>query len=443
MGIPSVNGLAMQSTGVASFRKMTPGMLESQRLAMANDIVKTTKAEVAITLKKAAPALGIDGTAYHILDILIGLTRADDWKQDRRPLVAISNDKLAEYVCRSTRTVIRALKRLVEVGILAYRDSSTGRRFIYRNGASGEIDRGYGFDFSPARQRIDEIKRIGEEFQARVRAEQEAKRTVNRLSRAIVDACRTGQSEGVDCTVFLEELSAIMETPMLLLERADKVSKLYELVVEELAEEKTEDEQAASDFNEYAKMSCDHDIDVTPYNITTHQAHINSKTRQPSNDGYSNNNSASNEASKIALEKDQSSKFSAKSNAPAQLQSRQSGQLDNGLSEHLSAISIGLIDSATTETQEMLGMQFSSWFELAQSGEQLRLAIGLSEDGWKQAVVTLGEKMAAAVLVVTVEKTLRDPEGISRPAGYFRACVDRAKDGKLALHKSLYGLALG
>ncbi|KZL13206.1 hypothetical protein PsAD26_01976 [Pseudovibrio sp. Ad26] len=443
MGLPSVNGLAMQSTGVASFRKMTPGMLESQRLAMANDIVKTTKAEVAITLKKAAPALGIDGTAYHILDILIGLTRADDWKQDRRPLVAISNDKLAEYVCRSTRTVIRALKRLVEVGILAYRDSSTGRRFIYRNGASGEIDRGYGFDFSPARQRIDEIKRIGEEFQARVRAEQEAKRTVNRLSRAIVDACRTGQSEGVDCTVFLEELSAITETPMLLLERADKVSKLYELVVEELAKDNARDEQTASDFNEYAQVSGDHDIDVTPYNITTHQTHINSKTRQPSNDGYLNTNSASNEASKIALEKDQSSKFSAKSNAPAQLQSRQSSQLDNGLSEHLSAISIGLIDSATTETQEMLGMQFSSWFELAQSGEQLRLAIGLSEDGWKQAVVTLGEKMAAAVLVVTVEKTLRDPEGISRPAGYFRACVDRAKDGKLALHKSLYGLALG
>ncbi len=442
MGFPSVNGFAMQSTGVAAFRKMTPGMLESQRLAMANDIVKTTKAEVAITLKKAAPAMGIDGTAYHILDILIGLTRADDWKQDRRPLVAISNEKLAEYVRRSTRTVIRALKRLVEAGILAYRDSSTGRRFIYRNDASGEIDRGYGFDFSPARQRIAEIKQIGDAFQARLRAEQEAKRTVNRLSRAIVDACRTGQSDGVDCEVYLQELTALMDTPMMVVERAEKISELYEVVIADLAAAQEGETQTADNSDKTTAMSGDHDIDVTPYNITTPLTPINSKQRQPSYDGYSNTNFASNEAQKIALEKDQSSKFSAKSNGTTQLQSQQETQLDNGLSEHLSAISIGLIDSATAQTQEILGMPFSSWFDLLQSAEQLRLAIGLSEDGWKQAILTLGERMAAAVLVVTVEKTLRDPEGISRPAGYFRACVDRAKDGKLALHKSLYGLAL-
>lgn len=437
-----MNGFAMQSTGVASFRKMTPAMLESQRLALANDIVKTTKAEVAITLKKAAPALGIDGTAYHILDILIGLTRADDWKQDRRPLVAISNDKLAEYVCRSTRTVIRAIKRLVEVGILAYRDSSTGRRFIYRNDASGEIDRGYGFDFSPARQRVEEIKRIGNDFQARVRAEQEAKRTVNRLSRAIADACRTGQSEGADCEVFLTELNALMETPMLIVERADKITKLYEVVVAELSEESEEVAETPNHSNEYTEMSGDHDIGVTPYNITTHKTPKNSNERQPSHDGYSNSKDASNEAQEIALEKEQLSKFPAKSPRRAQGVAQQGHQSEAGLSDHLSAISIGLIDSATTETQEILGMSFSSWFDLSQSAEQLRLAIGLSEDGWKQAILTLGEKMAAAVLVVTVEKTLRDPEGISRPAGYFRACVDRAKDGKLALHKSLYGLAL-
>lgn len=442
MGFPSVNGFAMQSTGVASFRKMTPGMLESQRLAMANDIVKTTKAEVAITLKKAAPAMGIDGTAYHILDILIGLTRADDWKQDRRPLVAISNEKLAEYVCRSTRTVIRALKRLVEAGILAYRDSSTGRRFIYRNDASGEIDRGYGFDFSPARQRVAEIKQIGDAFQARLRAEQEAKRTVNRLSRAIVDACRVGQSDGVDCDVYLQELTALMDTPMMVVERAEKISELYEVVIADLAATQEGEPQTADNSDKTTEMSGDHDIDVTPYNITTPLTPINSKQRQPSHDGYSATNFASNEAQKIALEKDQSSKFSAKSSGTVQLQSQQETQLDNGLSEHLSAISIGLIDSATAQTQEILGMPFSSWFDLLQSAEQLRLAIGLSEDGWKQAILTLGEKMAAAVLVVTVEKTLRDPEGISRPAGYFRACVDRAKDGKLALHKSLYGLAL-
>ncbi|SDQ28688.1 helix-turn-helix domain-containing protein [Pseudovibrio sp. Tun.PSC04-5.I4] len=72
---------------VASFRKLTPAIIASQNLAMANDIVETTKAEVSIAIKKAAPALGIDGTDYHVLDILIGLSAAADWLPNRRPLV--------------------------------------------------------------------------------------------------------------------------------------------------------------------------------------------------------------------------------------------------------------------------------------------------------------------------------------------------------------------
>lgn len=433
----------MQGSNVASFRKMTPAMLASQQLAMANDIVKTTKAEVAITLKKAAPALGIDGTAYHILDILIGLTRADDWKQDRRPLVAISNEKLAEYVCRSTRTVMRALKRLVETGILAYRDSSTGRRFIYRNDVSGEIDRGYGFDFSPARQRVAELKEIADAFQARLRAEQEAKRTVNRLSRAIVDACHAGTQDGQDCTPFLQELTVVLDEPMMVVERAQKIEALYEMVLDHLASAETQTEEPAHYADKTGRMSGDHDNHVTPYNITTLQNPQNSIKRQPSHDGSLNNEKfASKDAHEIAPDRDQSSKFSANSAMPRKRPSPPSPQTDGGMSEHLSAVSIGLINSATDHTQDLLGTHFGSWRDLVELSDQLRLSIGLSEDGWKQAMAILGDKMAAAVLVVTVEKTLRDPEGIARPAGYFRACVDRAKDGKLALHKSIYGLAL-
>ncbi len=43
---------------VASFRKLTPAMVASQRLAMANDIAKTTKSEVAMALKKSGPGIG-------------------------------------------------------------------------------------------------------------------------------------------------------------------------------------------------------------------------------------------------------------------------------------------------------------------------------------------------------------------------------------------------
>jgi replication initiation protein RepC len=44
-------------------------------------------------------------------------------------------------------------------------------------------------------------------------------------------------------------------------------------------------------------------------------------------------------------------------------------------------------------------------------------------------------------LATVLEKSLRDPELIAKPGGYFRAMVDRAVDGSLHLSKSLYGLA--
>jgi replication initiation protein RepC len=75
------------------------------------------------------------------------------------------------------------------------------------------------------------------------------------------------------------------------------------------------------------------------------------------------------------------------------------------------------------------------------AAEVMRVGIGLSESAYTQACGRLGRQAAAAILAVVAEKALRDPEKISSPGGYFRACCDRAAEGKLALAKSLFGLA--
>ncbi|WSH68219.1 plasmid replication protein RepC (plasmid) [Rhizobium ruizarguesonis] len=177
-----------EATAIASFRRVSPAILASARMAMANDIPDTSKSEISLLLKKAAPILGIDGTTYHVLDILLGLSRADDWKGAGRPIVAISNAKLAEYTLRSERTVTRCLRRIVEAGIAAYRDSPTGRRFVYRDN-DGTVASGFGLDFTPARVRLAEIRESVENYQRELKASQDARRAVTRLSRAIIDAC--------------------------------------------------------------------------------------------------------------------------------------------------------------------------------------------------------------------------------------------------------------
>ncbi|SDQ37144.1 plasmid replication protein RepC [Pseudovibrio sp. Tun.PSC04-5.I4] len=417
-----------KSQAVASFRKLTPAIIASQNLAMANDIVETTKAEVSIAIKKAAPALGIDGTAYHLLDILIGLSAADDWLPNRRPLVAISNEKLAEYVCRSQRTVSRSIKRLVEAGIIAYRDSPTGRRYIHRNeftnGKYGEIQRGYGFDFSPARQRVHELKAIGTAFTARLNTQKEAKRTVNRLLRSIRDMAELAANEGL-CFQSIEKSVAAMDGKAIAIEdRAEVLQSIFEVATALFEVSLNED-----------SMSCAGDMSDAPYN------HTNPQTLKRGNNmqGLARANHfdlSDPEQVGISLAFEEVQQRKAQANPAHKSLLRAPKEAENPLA----LVSIGLIDAATPNTRELLGDGFECWDDLVDQSDQLRLAIGLSVDGWKQAVAALGTKMAAAVLVVTVEKTLRNPDAISSPAGYFRACVDRARDGKLALSNSLYGL---
>lgn len=422
----------MQNSGsVASFRKLTPEMMVSQRLAMANDIVETTKSEVAMALKKAAPALGVDGTTYHILDILIGLTAADDWQPNHRPLVAISNEKLAEYVCRSKRTVIRCLKRLVEAGIIAYRDSPTGRRYIhrgeFRQGRLGEIERGYGFDFSPARQRVHELKAIGAKFAARLKAQKDARRSVNRLLRAIEDMVVLAAKEGLDLSDVQEAVSALGERPMDVVTRAEVLHNIYELAVASFAP--AVEETPETNVPDLEEMTCAGDIDGIPYNNTSPQSPKRSSIqRRPANADPSKQPDPKQVGMKYAFDKQKDRNFSASSN-----RQHQEDALEN--------ISIGLLKSALSNLQESLGFEFSCWGDLLKVSGDIALLIGLSQSGFEHAQGKVGRYVAAAVLATTAEKALRDPLLIFSPGGYFRACVDRAVEGELALHKSLFGLA--
>ncbi|MBX4899591.1 MULTISPECIES: plasmid replication protein RepC [Rhizobium] len=411
-----------EASAVASFRRITPGIVASARLAMANDVPDTTKSEMALLLKKAAPVLGIDGTTYHVMDILLGLSRADDWKGAGRPVVAISNAKLAEYTMRSERTVIRSIRRLVEAGIAAYRDSSTGRRFVYRNEA-GEVVSGFGIDFTPARVRVDELRRAVAEYQQRLAAGLAAKRDIARLSRAIEDLCVAYPNAAAE---FRSELTSICQGNDHLLDRAAKVRELHERVTMALSPEHVP-------FN----MACEGDIDVSPNINTTPESLSESRNKRT--------RSTEREDSQLH---DRFAVDSALENKPGEAgvgQQDQTGfpQRDaNAIqSEVLGSVSVGLLKAACPEAQSMIAMQFDSWASLGRAGETLRRMIGLSEAGWADGRNKVGLYAAAAILATVLEKSIRDPEQISRPGGYFRAMIDRALDGKLNLERSLFGLA--
>ncbi|CTQ47334.1 plasmid replication protein RepC [Roseibium aggregatum] len=430
----------MSTASIASFRKVTPQVLYAQRLAMSNDVPTATKGEVAIALKRAAKPLGIDGSAYHVLDILLGLSKANDWKSGSQPIVAISNEKLADYVCRSERTVIRAIKRLVEAGVLAYKDSSTGRRWVQREKDGSISGRAYGLTFRPAQVRIHEIRKLADEYQAKLNAVREARRGVTKWSRAIVDVMN-GSEDGLDLSDFRDQLDRIVAADIEVRAKAEALKTLYEALVDAL----THNARADKPAKEADNMSSEGDINDTPYNSTNPQSHqnlyMNKRTSANADEVDLLSDDAGFTVADMAPEKEQGAGHVPNNDLSSQRKRLRGGDFTH--SEVLREISISLLESACTAVQGDWGLSIKSWPELCSAAETLRVGIGLSESAYADACGRLGRNAAAAILVVVAEKALRDPERMSSPGGYFRACVERAGEGRLALSKSVFGLVSG
>lgn len=118
-------------------------------------------------------------------------------------------NRLRRKVCDTTsiKTVSRCLKSLVEAGILAYRDSPTGRRYVYRKN-DGTPDEAYGLDFTPACFNLATFAVLADEYRDALNRERNAKRAVTRLSRAIIDLVEVAGPDFSDYATHAENLVA-------------------------------------------------------------------------------------------------------------------------------------------------------------------------------------------------------------------------------------------
>lgn len=190
---------------IASFRRVTPGILASAALAMRDDHRPATKAQVASALKKCAGRLGIKGYPYQVLDTLLAISPAEDWAEGKRPVVAISNARLAFDFGVCEKTVSRAIRTLVEAGIVAYRDSPTGRRYVNREGGGS-----FGLDFSPARLRLAELQELANAHVDEWRWMRETTRRCQGIARQIVDALEQLRRDGHKTQAFEDQFNALV-----------------------------------------------------------------------------------------------------------------------------------------------------------------------------------------------------------------------------------------
>lgn len=125
---------------------------------------ETSRWRVAIALRNAAQPLGLTATMLRLLEHYIDLTHDVDWTAESEPIVTRPLVEIAEHLGRSERQIRNIERRLMELGLLAWRDSGNHHRKGRRNRETGRLVYAYGPSLAPLAVRLDELIALGAAF---------------------------------------------------------------------------------------------------------------------------------------------------------------------------------------------------------------------------------------------------------------------------------------
>ena len=130
------------------WRMPTPELSAAEKHAEAGERLSIPRNRAMLAIKKVATDIGLKPADRMLIDVFSGFTKEQDWEQGRRPIVWASNNYLMEHTGFSLTTLRRHMRHLVNVGLIAFKDSTNGKRWGHRDD-QGYIINAHGFDLSP------------------------------------------------------------------------------------------------------------------------------------------------------------------------------------------------------------------------------------------------------------------------------------------------------
>ena len=223
------------------WRKPTPGLGIAEQHAQAGEGLSVPKNKALLAVKRVAAHLGLKPSDMMLLDTFGAFTKPLDWEQGRRPIVWASNAYLMEQTGFSLSALKRHARRLVDAGLISFRDSSNGKRWGHRDD-QGYIIEAYGYDLSPLAARAEEFEDLFAQIQDDRQFCLRTKRQITitrRIIRAKVDQALENAFRGP-----WRELSAAFEALLGRLPRANATPERLLDMLEWLCELKDSVEQA-------------------------------------------------------------------------------------------------------------------------------------------------------------------------------------------------------
>ena len=420
------------------WRKPTPGLGIAEQLAQAGEKLIVPKKQALLACKRVAAHIGLKASDMLLLDTFGAFTQAQDWEEGRRPIVWASNAYLMEQTGFSLSALKRHARRLVNAGVIAFKDSPNGKRWGHRD-AEGHIVEAYGFDLAPLAARAEEFEILHGHLQAERQLCLRVKRQITITRRVIraklevaLDRALNGPwSSFADAfQALLDRLPKRTKGSDWLLDLLQRFLDLKEQVeaafgkAEEVVEMPVENNSMDKVYlpNNTIKMNRKRS-NTEPHILVTNQLHP-----------VISNSSESEKASDVGAKQD--------SEPPGD--TKHDEWSTTAKKPHGTVLDLGTVMQACpgfTQMARDLGGYIENWSQLHRVAGQVRPMVGVSEHAWTVAQEKLGPQLAAAAMALIFDK-FNDGE-VSSAGGYLRGMVEKAGAGELHLERSFYGRLSG
>jgi replication initiation protein RepC len=418
-------GLAhRQATGL---RKLTPRMLGTIEVAETHAFTsEMLPGQVLAAFKAAAPYLGLRPGVVHAIDWLFRFTDPLDWQPTSKPIVWPSAAMQQLELGLGPSQVKNLNRQLVELGLIAMKDSPNGKRYGRRD-HKGRIIEAYGFDLSPMASRFAEFRaqaEAGREERARIQALRRRATIARNGVRQLVETAREQRLSG-------EEWEALTETAS----RASRgLAALGSSTKMEAAVSRLE--QVQIDMRRHLEESL---------NIEPHSVPVNNNPKTPENWPHitTTNQLLNPKDTVIAPQK---SRFRPETSGAQDPASRLGqGQMPGKTEEKVRTDDGTVMRIHPRELVHLaprlkpyLTTSSPAWPDIVEAADWLRHDLKVSKPLWGDACLALGRERAAIALAIVSAK----PEShfTASPGSYFHGMVRRAKAGQLNLSRTIWGL---
>ena len=428
-----------QPTG---FRAMTPGINNAQTLAEQwGTQTVVDKKRAVLAFNKASSLLGLHAQAIQLMNRLLSFTREGDWEADTRPLAWPDNQRLMAEMNISLATVKRLLRRLAETGLIAFKDSPSGRRVGDRNPHTGKIDieRTYGIDLSPLGIRTPELEAMAEAEDRRQTYTRSLAKQFTRDRKMLTSYIESGLAYNLpgpwrECADELDELAAIRRGRCST-ERLESLCERLAAVLERArtayaaAADKFEDRPAHATHSGTGKAGQE-DMNMSPLGVTG-EPHIQNTTKRQIHDLYRERSSAHAEQLNFI-------------NAGYTGEEGFGKKPERGEPpEQPTKIEARPIDPPTLKLlcpefgQWIVSRGRVTWDDIVNAAEKVaKPSLQIPDSTWAAACRMLGRQTAAAAVALIYEK--REDGLIDNPGAYLNGMLSKAEAGQLHLPASLF-----